>query len=125
MLAPKLLLVIALVIIAFALYLLLKTRQSKTTIKIAKFGELSTTSLGVATLVIGAVLGYFGVVLDQKGEVTAQALRAAERRDLERAAAPTPSISVSQSSTGDGSPNIGVVNGGSMAIQVDKSNGTK
>ena len=119
-----LLLIAAIAVIAFALYLLIKVRTSKTTLKIPVIGEISTTSVGLVTLVIGAVLGYFCVQAEEKHEA-AEFAADAHRQALAASAvpppAPPPAIAVSQSSTGDGSPNIGVVNGGSVTVQVDKS----
>ena len=114
-----LLFVVALAVILLGVYLLVKGRGSKTTIKIANIGELSTTSLGLATLVVGAVLAYFCIQADEKSEAAAQARQAQERQATSSAVPPASSLSVSQSSTGDGSPNI--VNGGSVTLQADKS----
>lgn len=113
-----LLFIVAVAVIVFGACLLVKSRGNKTTIKLANVGELSTTSLGLATLVVGTVLAYFCVQVDEKSEAAARAGQAQERKSAS-AVPPTPSLSVNQSSTGDGSPNI--VQGGSVTLQVDKS----
>lgn len=103
-----LLFVVAILVIAFGLFLLINGRKSKTILKITNIGELSTSSLGLVTLVIGVVLGYFSVQVEEKNAAVAGPMPT------------TSSASVSQSSTGDGSPNIGNVNGDSVTIQVGK-----
>ncbi|MGN6828920.1 hypothetical protein [Paucibacter sp. M5-1] len=113
--------IVALGVIAFGLYLLVKVRSSKTTLKISGIGEISTASVGLVTLVIGVVLSYFCIQADERRENAAEARKARERQAAVSALPPPPSASVSQSSTGDGSPNIGVVTGGSVTVQVDKS----
>jgi hypothetical protein len=120
MLWRKPLFFVAVVIVALGLYLIVRNQKGKTAIKVANLGELSTNSLGLVTLVIGAGLAYFCTRDDQVREAAIQTRRTQERQTASRAASPGPSVSVSQSSTGDGSPNIGVVNGGSVTIQVEK-----
>lgn len=116
-----LLLIAAIAVIAFALFLLFKARTSKTTLKVSGMGEISTTSVGLVALFIGAGLGYLCVQADEKHEAAGLAAEA-HKQELAASAAPRPpAIAVSQSSTGDGSPNIGIVNGGSVTVQVDKS----
>jgi len=116
-----LLLIAAIAVIAFSLYLLFKVRTSKTTLKVPGMGEISTTSVGLVALLIGAGLGSLCVQADEKHEVAGLAAEAHKRELAASAAPPLPAIAVSQSSTGDGSPNIGVVSGGSVTVQVDKS----
>jgi hypothetical protein len=113
-----LLFVVALAVIILGLYLLVSDRGgSKITIKIANVGELSTSSLGLATVFVGAVLAYFCISAGEKSESATQGRQAQESQAVSNAA--PPSVSVTQSSTGDDSPNI--VNGGSVVFQVDKS----
>jgi NADH:ubiquinone oxidoreductase subunit 5 (subunit L)/multisubunit Na+/H+ antiporter MnhA subunit len=116
-----LLFVVGLAVIGLGAYLLLKLkgRESKTTIRIANVGELSTTSVGLVTIAVGVVLAYFSAQANEKSEAVTQVLQTRERQTAPRAVPPASSVSVSQSSTGDGSPNI--INGGSVTLQVDKS----
>ena len=114
-----LLFVVAIVVIVLGFYLLVRGGGSKTTIKITNIGELSTTSLGLATLVVGAVLAYFCIPVDEKSEASAQVRQTQERQAASSAAPPPPLLSVSQSSTGNGSPNI--INNGPVTLQVEKS----
>lgn len=111
--------VIALTVILLGGYLVLKGRVSKTTIKLLNVGEVSTTSLGLVTLIVGAVLAVFSIHAVEKSVDTDQNRQVQERQDSTSTALSATSLIVSQSSTGDGSPNI--VNGGSVTVQVDKS----
>lgn len=113
-----LLFVVALAVIFVGIYLLVKGRRSKTTITIANIGTFSSTSLGLGTLAVGAVLAYF-CVLGEKRSEAAQSSQAQERQAGSNTVSPAPQMSVIQSSTGDGSPNM--VNGGSVTLQVEKS----
>ena len=114
-----LLFVAALTVIVLGAYLLIKDYRSKTTLKITSIGEISTTSLGLVVLLVGAVLVYFCLQADEKSEAAAETRRTQERQTSSNAVPPASSLSVSQSSTGDGSPNI--VNGSSVTSQIDKS----
>ena len=121
MLLLTLLFISSLAIIFFGLYLLVNPRGGKTVLKISNIGELSTTSLGLVTLVVGGVLGYYCIQANEKREATVAARQTLERQSSASAVPPAPSVSVSQSSSGDGSPNISNVTGGSVSVEVDKS----
>ncbi|WP_407714705.1 hypothetical protein ACJJWD_00090 [Comamonas testosteroni] len=106
--------IVAITVIFFGVLLLRKEQRSKTVIKVANIGELSTTSLGIVMLIVGAVLAYFCSLNNEMREI-----EKFSRNQEQQASSNTFPQNVNQLSTGDGSPNM--VNGGSVSVQVNKS----